>query len=128
MTDLHHVGITCSDIRRSERFYIDNFGLENVQEMDVPAEIAKKIFGIDSPARIIFLKAENSIIELFDFPEAKLKPTMGTISHIALSVASPKEAFDKMNGKGIEVVLIDKGNGKYNYFVKDPDGVLIELK
>lgn len=128
MTDLHHVGITCSDIKKSERFYIGNFGLENIREMDVPAEITKKIFGIDSLAKIIFLKAGNSIIELFDFPEAKLKPAMGTISHIALSVGNPKEVFDKMKGIGIETILIDKGNGKYNYFVKDPDGVLIELK
>ncbi|MFH1683521.1 MAG: VOC family protein [Candidatus Margulisiibacteriota bacterium] len=128
MTDLHHVGLTCSDLRKSEKFYVDNFGLENVREMDVPAEMVKKIFGIDSSAKILFLKGGNSMVELFDFSEAKLKPTMGTISHIALSVGSPKEVFDKMKGRGIETVLIDKGNERYNYFVKDPDGVLIELK
>jgi catechol 2,3-dioxygenase-like lactoylglutathione lyase family enzyme len=129
MSWLQHVGITCSDIRRSEKFYVQYFGLENVREIDVPAAIIKKIFGIDSSARLIYLKGGNSIVELFDFPEAKdQKPMMGNISHIALAVGKPGELFEKLKKDGVETILIDKGSGKYTYFIKGPDGVLIELR
>lgn len=97
--------------------------------MSVPTQIIKKIFGINSPAKIICLKAGDSIIELFEFPKAKgVKPSMGTITHIALSVSNRKETFQKMKNKNTVTVLIDKGDGNFTYFVKDPDGVLIELK
>jgi catechol 2,3-dioxygenase-like lactoylglutathione lyase family enzyme len=128
MTGLQHVGLTCSDLKRSEQFYAENFGLENVHAMDVDAATIKKIFGIESPAKIIFLKAGNSIIELFDFPEAKVKPRMGSITHIALAVSEPQRTFEQMKARGAETILIDKGNDQYTYFVKDPDGVLVELK
>lgn len=128
MTRLQHIGITCSNLRKSEKFYIEHFDLENVHEMDVAAETIKKIFGINSKAKLVFLKGENSIVELFDFPEAKIKPSMGSITHLALSVENPKEIFEKMKAKGIENIMIDKGNNQYAYFIKDPDGVLVELK
>ena len=129
MTWLQHVGITCSDIKKSEKFYAENFGLEKVREMDVPAEMIKKIFGIESSAKIIYLKAQDSIVELFDFLEARdIKSSLGSISHIALSVGNRKEIYENLKSKGAETILIDKGDGKYTYFVKDPDGVLIELK
>jgi len=128
MSRLQHVGITRSDLRKSEKFYIEHFGLENVHEMDVAAETINKIFGINSSAKLVFLKGENTIVELFDFPEVKTKPSMGSITHLALSVGNPKEIFEKMKVKGIETTLINKGNNQFAYFVKDPDGVLVELK
>ncbi|MFC1571255.1 VOC family protein [Candidatus Margulisiibacteriota bacterium] len=129
MTQLHHIGLTCSDIKISEKFYIENFGLEKTKEVSVPARLMMEIFGIDSLAKMVYLKAGNSMIELFDFPEAKdLKPAMGNISHMALSVENRKEVFERMKSNGLKTILVDKGEGQFVYFVKDPDGVLIELK
>lgn len=129
MTWLEHLGITCSDIKRSEKFYVENFGLKKISEKGESAEVIKKIFGIDSSAKFIYLKAGNSLIELFEFPEAEnLKRAMGNINHFALSVGNRQEAYERLKSKGIETILIDRGDGRFTYFVKDPDGVLIELR
>ena len=69
------------------------------------------------------------IVELFEFPQVKdLKAGMGSITHFALGVGNPKEVYERLRGQGVESILIDKGKGKYTYFIKDPDGILIELK
>ncbi len=128
MTHIHHIGITCSDINRSERFYLEHFGLKKIKEIDAPAAWMKNIFNINSPAKLVYLKSEDAVIELFHFSEAGLKPTLGSISHFALTVKNRKHAFEKFKNDGFKTIFNDKGDGDYTYFIKDPDGVLIELK
>jgi catechol 2,3-dioxygenase-like lactoylglutathione lyase family enzyme len=129
MVNLEHVGITCSNLVESQRFYQENFGLEKTGEMKVSAERIKAIFGLDSSATIVFLKAGEARLELFEFPEAKsLKPVLETISHISLKVDSRQKTYEKIKNMGGETILIDKHDGDFIYFVKDPDGGLIELK
>ena len=125
---LHHIGITCSDIVASERFYVENFGLLKIKEKVESAEIIQQIFGINSPARIVLLKSGETMVELFEFPEVDHQPIMGSVSHFALCVADTKKAYEKLKAKGIETIMIDRGKEKHIYFVKDPDGVLIELR
>ena len=129
MTYIQHIGIVCSDIEKSERFYIENFGLEKHHTFHVPSSVMDKIFGVKSAANIIALKAENSIIELFDFYEAKnLSLSMGRITHISLFVKDSKACAEKLRENGVDIIEVDREEGRVIYFAKDPDGVLIELK
>lgn len=130
MSWIHHIGIVCSDIKKSEQFYTEYFGLKRARETTVPSAETNKIFGINSAAHIIALSAENgSEIELFEFPDAKPpKPSQGGISHLALFVGNRREYHDRLKAKGIDTIFIDRGEGRYVYFVKDPDGNLIELR
>ena len=130
MSWIHHIGLVCSDIQKSEQFYTEHFGLKRARETAVPATETQKIFGINSAAHIIALAAEGGQeIELFEFPDAKhLKPAQGAISHLALFVGNRRECHDRLKAKGIDTIFIDRGEGRYVYFVKDPDGNLIELR
>jgi len=127
---IHHIGITCSDIVKSEEFYCKSFGLTKTKEAKVPENFIQQVFGINSSAILVYLKAKNGqLLELFEFPEAKnLKSSMGSISHLALSVGNREEIAEKLRTTGVEVKIFTKDDGRKVYFAVDPDGVMVELK
>jgi len=130
MAWIQHLGITCSNIEESLKFYLDNFGMNKVRESTVPAKETKQLFGVDSSAHIITLKAENNQeLELFEFPEAgEIKSKMGSISHFAFFVGNRKEFHDRLAARGGRTIFIDRGENRFVYFAIDPDGNLIELR
>ncbi len=130
MTSIHHIGITCKNIKQSEEFYVKHFGFIKTKEAIAPAKLMQQLFGISSPAKLVYLECENKqLLELFEFPEAKnLNPSMGSISHISLSVRNRDEVAKRLKATGVEIKTFTKDNGDYIYFSIDPDGVMIELK
>jgi catechol 2,3-dioxygenase-like lactoylglutathione lyase family enzyme len=129
MTWIQHIGITCKDIEKSKKFYIENFDFKVVREFDVPEKDINQIFGINSDAHIVSLKGErDQEIELFSFSGKEFCECTGNISHFALFVSKRKETAEKIKATGFETIIVDRGEGREVYFVKDPDGVLIELK
>lgn len=130
MVWIQHLGITCKNISDSLKFYTENFDLVKIRESIVPQKETKQIFGVDSPAHIVTLKAENNQeIELFEFPEANNNNCrMGNISHFALFVGNRRETLNKFIAKGLKTIYIDRGDNRFVYFAVDPDGNLIELR
>ncbi|MFH1362421.1 MAG: VOC family protein [bacterium] len=128
MTNFHHVGITCQNAQKSKEFYLKHFGFQLEKEVTAPAELIKNVFAINSPAKITYLISENMLIELFEFPEDKRPAVMGSISHFALIVPDRVALFEMIKADGHETIKQAKPNGGFVLFVKDPDGVLIELK
>lgn len=133
MSWIQHIGIVCNDIAKSEEFYGRFFGLKKVRETKVPKETIMSIFNIPSEANIVALQAQNDqVVELFDMIDLKSvpeKPNYNSgITHFALFVGDRKTAGKKLEEEGVETIFVDKGKGEFVYFVKDPDGVLIELR
>lgn len=129
---LQHVGLVCSDLEKSVKFYTENFGLPKIREAELPASEMKILFGVPLRAKVISLKAEGQIIELFNFydrPAPSLNPAGNLgISHFALLVGPRKEFAEKLKAKGVELIYLDRGGGQAVYFARDPDGILIELR
>jgi catechol 2,3-dioxygenase-like lactoylglutathione lyase family enzyme len=128
MANIQHIGITCNDIRKSAEFYEQYFKLKKIKEFEVAKDVIEVIFGIKSKAQVIYLQAQDQIIELFYFIDQKINNQMGSISHFALSVGNREKVFNTIKQSGVGVILAIKPDGGKVYFVKDPDGILIELK
>lgn len=129
MVFLQHIGITCQNIKVSSKFYRELFGLKKLWEKTVPASEMKAIFNISSPAQIIALKTDNGMLELFNFTKRKRERSgRGNITHFAITVAEKEGFIKKAKRKGVEVTLIDRENGHRTYFIKDPDGILVEIR
>ncbi|MBU0686640.1 MAG: VOC family protein [Candidatus Margulisbacteria bacterium] len=130
MAWLQHIGLTTSNLKLSEKFYVENFGFKTIVEKEISARLMQEIFGYNSPAQLIFLKAEKGQeIELFHFPELKEAiPQIGKISHFTLAVDDHVKYFEKLKNSGCETIAAKKEDGGMVYFVKDPDGNLIELR
>lgn len=132
MTHIQHIGLTCSDIERSKKFYMEIFGLSLLMEREVSGEDIKKIFGVASRVKLAHLMAENTVIELFEFADINDKkmniPYNIGISHIALFVGDREKFTERLKALKVEVSRIERIDGTFVYFAKDPDGILIELR
>lgn len=128
MFKIHHIAISVSDLNKSIEFY-GIFGFKKLAQWDAP----------DGSMKVVHLKLGDCMLELFNFknhhpaPISSLAietdlPTLG-VKHFGLQVKSIEEIKNFLQKNGISGdVTIKKGHLVAEYFfVKDPDGILIEI-
>jgi glyoxylase I family protein len=128
MFNFHHVSLSVTDLDRSMEFY-SGFGFKKVLQWESD----------DNALSIAHLKLKESILELFCFadprpaPESMKKlatdlPVIG-IRHFGIQVDSLRKAKDFIIQNGYaEEIEINKGKTGIDYFfIKDPDGIFVEL-
>jgi len=126
---LSHVAISVSSLNNSIDFYKDTFGFKCV----------KKFYIESLNAKACFLKIDNSILELFEFGNQEPLPdyrktlindlrTIGT-KHFALKVDNVEEIYYLLQKKNVEFATDIRvgGSGLRYFFIKDPDGILLEI-
>ena len=126
---LHHIAISVKDAQISEDFYA-LFGFERVHRWEAE----------DKSLQIIHLKNnEGIILELFCYASPEDLPTSATstktdlpiigVKHFGLRVESVEKAKEAIQKQGISIVTdITKGRtGPLYFFIKDPDGILVEI-
>lgn len=129
MFEVHHIAISVKDSQKSEAFY-SYFGFNKVHHWEAD----------DKSLQIIHLKNKQGVIlELFCYTSPKDAPahTASTktdlpiigIKHFGLRVDSIEKAKEDFQKQGIEIVTdITKGRtGPLYLFIKDPDGILVEI-
>lgn len=123
-----HVGISVSDMEESLKWYSDVLGFEKIKD------------GYASPlkSRICFISGCGGFeIELFQYdepkpiPEDRLFPnddlqTIGT-KHIALETDDMKVLKKCFISYGVDIAHEVTMAGESVMFIRDPDGVLIEI-
>lgn len=127
MFKVNHVAISVNDLKKSLGFYKE-FGFDIVKEFH------------DENVDIIHLKLDNVILEIFHYivnnelPEhAKdLAIDLKTVGnkHFGLGVKNILEAKEFIESKGIykeEIKIVQGRLGSPYFFIKDPDGILIEI-
>ncbi|HEY1065998.1 MAG TPA: VOC family protein [Pirellulales bacterium] len=140
------IGITCSDVEASKKFYVDALGFKPAGGFDVPAAMATDIGLADNKTwRIDVFKlgddpqaAAIKLMEFKDLSPAKvdksfLHSSLGVgyltlnVPDIDAAVARAAEAGVKPIAKGVVEIPASIAAGIFIVVFRDPDGNLIEL-
>jgi len=127
---LHHVGIRVKDLDQSRWFYSEILGLPHLQTSSLSPQISEALFGEKLPAQMETFGVEGGVIEIFYLEgkfQVNLDPRRPGINHFALEVNDRKEFCRQMEQWGVEAITLNR-NGHLVYFLKDPDGILIEIR
>lgn len=133
---LAQVGITCVDIERSLKFYMETLGLPLLEALNVPEDQVRDIYGLTDGTKVtLFLlrTGNGGFVELFHF-----QPLGGAhqgvvwnrpgITHLALDVKNLPAVMERLDKQGVKFVSPVKTNlGADFIFTRDPDGNLLEL-
>jgi catechol 2,3-dioxygenase-like lactoylglutathione lyase family enzyme len=134
-----HVAITVADFNRTVRWYADVFGAPVVGvNVDHPAHRLQTFFGVDSDdprLKIGWIRIPGgATIEVFEFTPGRQPPvsvewSRPGITHFSMNVRDTARWHDYLVSKGVEIVGPPERSPKGHtfFFVRDPDGNLIEL-
>ncbi|MEW5909366.1 MAG: VOC family protein [Thermodesulfobacteriota bacterium] len=125
--EIKHIGMASSSEENGDLFYRDLLGLKKIGSRKVSADLAKKIFGIDSPLLIINYGDENTQFELFISPQHP-ENVSARVDHICIQVPDRNRFFEKCRRLNLEILEIRKADGSSIYFIKDFDGNRFEIK
>jgi len=123
LNKVHHIAIICSDYKKSKKFYVEDLGLEPIQEIYREER--------DSYKLDLALNGEY-IIELFSFPKPPSRPSRPEatgLRHLAFEVGDLETNLLQLGAKGIEAepIRTDEFTQKRFTFIFDPDNLPIEL-
>ncbi|UCD56965.1 MAG: VOC family protein [Candidatus Hydrogenedentota bacterium] len=135
LKEMHHTGLSVTDMERSLELYLDTLGME--VEFDLTIEDIPEfgtIIGLPGVReRIVMLRLNNCRIELFQFFEPKGKRIerrqcdIGYM-HVAFVVDELEEICRKLEEKGVEFYSKAENLGTFKViFFKGFDGETIEL-
>lgn len=120
---VHHLALICSDVEQTVTFYQDVLGFPLVDVME----------NRDYPGSTHFFMdiGNDNLLAFFDFPGLGLGPpveTLGSVQHVAISVdrASFESIRERLDAARVPYLGPDRGLTDSMY-VKDPDGVQVEL-
>lgn len=123
-----HAGISVYNMQQSLTWYAENLGFELIRDDGFVPPLE---------AHVCFVEKDGFQLELFEYktpkplPADRLMPnsdlqTVGT-KHIAFSVKGMKELKRKLVQNGTEIALETEMKGSHVLFIRDCNGVLIEL-
>jgi glyoxylase I family protein len=121
-TTLHHIAIICHDLDRSVLFYQQLFGFE----------VVDKLYRKERHSWKVNMQSGGVHIELFTFPNSpahQSEPEALGLRHIAFMVPDLGKWCKMATSKRVfpEPIRVDEVGGARYTFVKDPDGLPIEL-
>ena len=137
-----HVAITVADFNRTVRFYWEVFGAPVVGvNLDHDPHRLRTFFGVDPVGpddprlKIGWVRIPGgATIEVFEFtptlqPPAEVEWSRPGVTHFSMNVRDTARWHDYLVSKGVEIVSPPEQSPKGHtfFFVKDPDGNLIEL-
>jgi catechol 2,3-dioxygenase-like lactoylglutathione lyase family enzyme len=122
---LIHAGLVSRSEERADRFFGDVLGLEKTRKSELPAELAKPLFGVEAGCEIVYYEGEDLVLEVFLTGRPEVAPQR--ISHLCLEVASRSELLARCAEAGVAVRQARKGD-RAVVFIEDGDGNLYEIK
>jgi len=120
-----HIGILTNNSNTLIEFYTNILGFEKEKSDELQESIAKQVFGIPSACKFIKLKKGTVKIEIFESVSFKSNKT--GLHHWGYCVGDVERFAYILKSKKINLIEIERNKHKV-YFVKDPDGNLIELR
>lgn len=137
----HHTSFTVADLDRSLAFFRDLLGLEVVYVREVRDAYFGRIVGLSGcvvRAALLRLPGGAYHVELFQYVEPagqtyRPRPCDPGSTHLSLLVDDLPALYRELHGRGVtfvsEPVEIDGGpnRGAFGLYLRDPNGILIEL-
>jgi len=126
---LGHIAISVSNINKSTHFYRKHFGFRLTEKY------SNKEIGLT----IALIKKGGISLELFEFKKHKKLPayrkvldndlrTLG-VKHFSFTPPDIEEAYKRLKKSGVKFATPIRtfDNGLNYFFIKDPDGALVEI-
>lgn len=140
-SQMHHTGITVSDLERSAAFYGELFGFQEVLRSDYSGEEVAQLLGVtDASITVLMLGAENSILELVKYhtppsapPSQTLNDTLGVlhvcivVEDISSSLARALELGATATAPPSSPIAAGPAAGGRFAYLRGPDGETVEL-
>tara|TARA_Y100000588_G_C13717637_1_gene695805 strand:- start:89 stop:550 length:462 start_codon:yes stop_codon:yes gene_type:complete len=142
LSEMHHVGLTVSDIEKSIEFYRDLLGMELVRRREADADYIGMQTGYPGVKLSVasFKPTPDSeqsmeVVQYLSHGDGPSDPATNRAgnSHLCLLVDDINRAFEELSTKGVwfksDPVAITSGpnEGGYVIYMYDPDGYTIEL-
>ena len=117
-----YTGIGVRDLDRSIEFYTEKLGMKLLGRYKIK----------ESNGEIADLKSPGSeqLLELNWYPERKEYKNGDEVDHLAFDVEDVDSVVAELRSQGVEVAMepFDEGQRSRLAFIKDPDGIWIELQ
>jgi glyoxylase I family protein len=141
MTQIHHTGLTVSNLERTLAFWCDALGMQVVVQQDRQGGYFERIVGehgVDVRTAQIAFGGEGPRIELFEFRSPRggrvaLRTADVGFSHVCVACDDVDGLLERLVAAGGEAVSepvsVDTGvnAGGRGVYVRDPDGHVLEL-
>jgi catechol 2,3-dioxygenase-like lactoylglutathione lyase family enzyme len=118
---LHHVHLLCSDLKQTERFFIENLG----------ARLEKHTTFGGAPGSMLDLKGAKIYLRTAKAQEiitCEEDHTCYGFNHVGLQVDDMEAVYGDLLSSGVEFSLTPKETpGGLIAFIKGPDNIVIEL-
>lgn len=129
MFGIDHYAISVSDSEKSREFY-GKLGFQTVKDYQAD----------DGSVRILQMEKDGFLLEMFCYPDSEPTPDfvetlnrdlhVNGAKHMALAVEDPQKAAEYFLKEGLigETPVINEGRlGRPYFFIKDPDGIFVEI-
>ncbi|MEM3386110.1 MAG: VOC family protein [Nitrososphaerales archaeon] len=117
-----HTSITVKNMDATITFYTKRLGLKLLRRREIPENNAEVAFLTD--------EAHSTELELTYWRDKKSYEEGDQLDHLAFEVEDLDTTIKKMKNEGVEVAkepYMLKGGSKRLAFIKDPNGIWIEL-
>ena len=126
------IAIVCSHFKESLRFYHEQLGLEIVQDLQIPDEVATGAALAPRRFRQVRLRAGRTLIKLMDIaspPPRRSDKFAAGVRWLTFFVEDMRKTFDELKAKGVKFLAdpIAAPDAAGVVCAVDPDGILIEL-
>ena len=125
-----HIGLFTVHPQRLLNFYIQIMEFEKISDTVLDKSIMKSIFGLNMACRFIKLSKGELMVEIFAPLAPKKTSNTKTrigINHFGYRLKNKNKFIQSLRKKKQKLLTIKKG-GHTIFFIKDPDGNLIELR
>ncbi len=128
VTSINHFLIRAADIERSKNFYVDVLGFQVAPRPDFP--FPGYWLGTNGSIQVHIAQdgIDNRSFYYLGTPEDAANGQTGVIDHVAFLCEEPAQFKERLDGKGVTYrTRYLPENELFQLFLRDPDGVMIEL-
>ena len=131
---VHHTGITVSDVERSVEFY-KLFGLEETARFVLEGDEFATVVGVPGAvAQFVMLRGENTVVELIEYTQGagqgfeRNNNDVGS-AHVCFTVDDMQETRERLQAAGVPLLAdpTTPADGTSFSFLRDPDGISVEI-
>lgn len=128
LTDINHYLVRANDLERSKRFYCETLGFEVMPRPDFP--FPGYWLGVNGKIQVHMAQhgVPNQELYYLGTSERSATDNSGIVDHIAFLASDPEQFAQKFESIGLASRKRYFPEFKlFQMFVKDPDGLVIEL-